>query len=149
MPSLNIGELYFRLGARTKGLEAAERRTKTFANRTSKDFQRTSRAARNLGIAIASIISIETTRRLLRTADNYAALTTRIKTATAATGDFNRVQSELLAISNANGTALETNVKLFQDLARAAPELGANNEQVLALTRAVGQLGVILSLIHI
>ena len=143
MAGLNLGELFFQLGARTEGLRRAEREAGRFANRTERHFNRASGGARRLGIAIASIITIDAARRTVLLADSYNILQQRLITATKATQDYARVSEQIFRISNSNGTALATNVSLFQSLARAAPELGATTSEILALTEAVGQLGVI------
>ena len=141
--ALNLGTLFFRVDANTRGLKKAGLATDKFTKNAERSFQRTSGAASKLGIAIAGIVSIEAGRRLIMFADSYNVLVQRIKTATKATGDFNQVSAELFAIANRTGTELRGNVALFQSLARAAPELGATNAQILKLTEAVGQLGAI------
>lgn len=93
--------------------------------------------------AFAAIFSVETVRRLIRTADAFQALNTRVKTATAATGDYAEVSRELLAISNRTGTALDKTVGIFQNIARAAPELGATNREALKVVEAVEQLAAL------
>ena len=90
------------------------------------------------GVALAGF-----TRSLVMQADAYKVLQTRIKTATKATGDYEAVSRALMALSNANGAALESTVGLFQSLARSAPELGATNKQILDLVDVVQKLGVI------
>ena len=88
-------------------------------------------------------IALNMARKQLELADAYAVLQTRIRTATKATGDYNKVSAELAAISDRNGVALQTTVELYQNLARSAPELGATTDQTLALVNAVQQLGII------
>jgi len=148
--SLNLGELFVQVNAKTEGLMRAERDTKKFARNTEKQFERTSRAASKttatisrLGKAMAGLAALEAARRVVLLTDSYNVLQQRIKTATKATGDYVRVSKELFEISNKNGTSLRTNVELFQSLARVAPELGASTSQMLTLTKTVGQLGVI------
>ena len=116
---------------------------KKFAKNTQKHFNTTSRAASKLGGAIAAIATIESARRSVMLADTYNTLQQRLKTATKATGDFVRVSREIFAISNRNGTSLQTNVELFQSLSRVAPEIGATTSEILVLAETVGQLGVI------
>ena len=148
--SLNLGELFVQVNAKTDGLMRAEREAKKFARNTEKQFERTSRAASKttatisrLGKAMAGLAALEAARRVVLLTDSYNVLQQRILTATKATGDYVRVSKELFEISNKNGTSLRTNVELFQSLARVAPELGASTSQMLTLTKTVGQLGVI------
>ena len=141
--ALNLGELFFQLGAKTDGLNRAEKEARRFAENTEKHFNSVSSSAKKLGGAIVAIISVEAIRRTIMLADHYRSLEQRLKTATKATGDYVRVSEEVFKISNENGTSLETNVALFQSLARVAPEIGATTTQILKLTKEVGQLGVI------
>ena len=141
--ALNLGELFFQLGAKTDGLQRAEKEARRFAENTEKHFNSVSNSAKKLGGAIVAIISVEAIRRTIMLADHYRSLEQRLKTATKATGDYVRVSEEVFKISNENGTSLETNVALFQSLARVAPEIGATTTQILKLTKEVGQLGVI------
>lgn len=138
-----MGEIFIQVNAKTDGLKRAERETKKFARNTERQFERTSRAASRLGGVITAIVSLEAARRVVLLADSYNVLQQRIKTATKATGNYVHVSKELFAISNRNGTALRTNVELFQSLSRVAPELDATTSQMLTLTETVGQLGVI------
>jgi len=93
--------------------------------------------------AVGAYLTLRIVQQTVRLADAYNVLQTRLKTATKATGDYVEVSRELEAISNRNGVALADTVSLFQNLARVAPELNATTEQMLALTDAVQQLGVI------
>lgn len=76
-------------------------------------------------------------------ADRYNQLSTRIRTATKETGDFEQVQRALLATSVDTGTELENTVDTFQALARVREDIGATNAQMIQLTQTVQQLGVI------
>ena len=89
-------------------------------------------------VAIGALIS-----SLVKNADAYNVLQQRIKTATKETGDYVRVSNELFNISVKNGVELNSTVGLFQNLARSSPELQATTDDMLKLTDAVQQLGVI------
>lgn len=78
-----------------------------------------------------------------RLADRYNQLSTRIRTATKDTGDFESVQAQLLSTSISTGIALEETVETFQALSRVREDIGATNAQMLTLTETVQQLGVI------
>jgi len=78
-----------------------------------------------------------------RLADRYNQLSTRIRTATKDTGDFESVQAQLLSTSISTGIALESTVDTFQALSRVREDIGATNAQMLTLTETVQQLGVI------
>lgn len=83
-----------------------------------------------------------TVGEIVRVGDAYNQLLGRLKNATAATGDFNRVYQQLYQISQRNGVALADSVSTFQGLARAAGELGKSSAQVIRLTDIVQKLGV-------
>ncbi|MGE4501989.1 MAG: tape measure protein [Thiomicrospira sp.] len=85
--------------------------------------------------------AFQTAGAILKTADQVAQLDQRVKTATRATGDYATVSARLYQIAQQTGTALDSNVALFQSLARVAPEIGATNGQMLALTKTLQQLG--------
>lgn len=92
---------------------------------------------------VGAYLSLRTAVQVTRTADAYAALSIRIRTASRDLGDHVAIQRELERISRENGTALRDTVALFQRLAQAAPELGATADDLLRLTNAVQQIGFI------
>lgn len=81
--------------------------------------------------------------QIVRTVDLYQNLNARVKEATRATGDYNRVQKELIDLSIRTGSSLESNVTLFQRLAGSRRDLGITNQQILELTESVNQLGAV------
>ncbi len=92
---------------------------------------------------LASVGVVFFAREALQTADAMAALDIRLTSATRLTGDYVFVQRELFRVTQENAAAYATTIKLFQDLARAGPELEATNDQVILLTDTVQKLGVI------
>lgn len=80
---------------------------------------------------------------VLKASDAYRTLEGRIVQATKATGDSIAVTEQLIQISQRTGTELESNVSLFQSLARGAQELGKTNADVLKLSETIDQLGAI------
>jgi tape measure domain-containing protein len=93
--------------------------------------------------SLAGLVAAFGIREVLTTADAYNTLQIRIKTATAATGDFARVSNDLFAIAQRTGTQLQTNVEVFQRIALGARDLGRSNQDVLQLVDSVQKLGVI------
>ena len=77
----------------------------------------------------------------MQAADNQKLLASRIELATDRTGNFSAVYGKLTAMSLQNHVALSTTVDLFQNLARVAPELGRNTNEVLQLTDSIQKLG--------
>lgn len=84
-----------------------------------------------------------TVGKIVQVGDAYTSLVGRLKNATTATGDFNRVYQQLYSISQKNGVALESSIATFQGLARAANEIGASSGQIVRVTDIVQKLGVI------
>jgi tape measure domain-containing protein len=95
-----------------------------------------------VGIA-AAYLSLRTAKKIFDEADAWNVLQSRIKTATKVTGDYVQVSKELYDITKDNGQQMDVTVALFQNLSRSAPELGATNREMLALTRTVEQLSII------
>ena len=92
-----------------------------------------------IGIATAFVAGI---KGVAEQADQYRILEARIRVATLSTGDYNSVSARVFAISQKNGTSLKETIKLFQNLARVAPELDANNDQMLDLLDLVQKVGI-------
>lgn len=100
-------------------------------------------AALALGAAFAAYKLVQIGRDALTAADSHRLLAARIERATKATGDAVQVQGELTAISLQTGTVLENNVDLFQRMSIGAREFGGTNGEILKVTRAVQQLGLL------
>ena len=79
---------------------------------------------------------------IIKAADDYNVLQSRIKQATKETGDYIAVSRELQQASQKTGASLKDTVDVFQRLSLAAPALGASNQQLLQITKTVQQLGV-------
>lgn len=82
-------------------------------------------------------------REILQNADNYKLLQARLRVLTSETGDYAQVSQRVYQIAQQTGSALEDNVQVFQRLQLGARALGRSNQDVLALLKAVQQLGVI------
>jgi len=94
-----------------------------------------------IGTTLGASVLKQTVGEVVRVGDAYNQLLGRLKNATAATGDFNRVYQQLYQISQRNGAALEDSVSTFQGLARSAGELGATSGDIVRLTDIVQKLG--------
>ncbi|MBA1444800.1 MAG: tape measure protein [Chromatiales bacterium] len=102
-----------------------------------------SAVAKKMGAVGLAYLTVRTAIDLMKFADEWNVLQQRIKTATKKTGDYNDVSRELYAITQRNGVALKDTVSFFQSVARAAPELGATNAEVLKVSESIQQLGII------
>lgn len=121
----------------------ARDRSLAVLNQIDGNVQRLTRTATVGARALGGFVGAAGVFELAQLADQYNALSIRIRTATKDTGDFNQVQRELIALSAQTGAGLEATVDTFQALSRVREDIGATNEQMIALTRTVQQLGVI------
>ena len=126
-----------------KGLEKVDKRLKRFEKRQKSALNRIKKQWNGLAAGVGAYLSIDMAARLLRQADAMAVLDQRIRTATAATGDYEKVSKSLFDISQKNGVALAESVSLFQNLSIAAKSLGKSTGDVLKLSEAVQQLGIL------
>ena len=107
--ALNLGSLYFRMGADTRGLEKATRKVKNQTKQMERDVKRTTRTVKGLDTAfrlMGTALTITAGVAIIKTADNYNLLQKRIRLATKETGDYMRVSDELNRIAKATGTEL-------------------------------------------
>ena len=135
--ALNLGTLFFRVDANTKGLKKSNDAVKKFTKTAENNLNKTNVAARRLGIAIGALVSAEAVRRVVLFADEFNVLTQRIQTATRSTGDFAKVNAELFDISQRTRTSLQSNVEQFQAFSRNAGELGADTDGILQFVEAL------------
>ena len=91
--------------------------------------------------AVAAYLTVQLATSLVQTADASRVLESRVQALTKSTGDFEAVWSRIYDISQANGAALQDTATLFQRLQVSAERLGASNQDVLDVVRAVQQLG--------
>ena len=97
------------------------------------------KGVRLLGAALAGIGVALGVRELLGLADTFTSINNAIKLVTDSTESLVRVQRALFAVSQETRTGLEANAVLFRRLAFAAEDLGATEEELISLTRTVGQ----------
>jgi len=100
-------------------------------------------ALQSLKAAAAAYLGVATAIRSIRLAEEYQNIQVRLERVTRAQGDYNRVSREVYQISQQNGVALRDTAGLFVNINRAARDLGATRDQVLAVTNAIQQLGVL------
>lgn len=113
------------------------------AGKTTREIDKTSKSLDDLKRIAGGYLSFQFAKQILLEADAYNTLQVRIQTATRATGDYNVVSEELFRISQQNGVELGNTVGLFQNLARSAEALEATNRDILDVSNAIQQLGVI------
>jgi tape measure domain-containing protein len=140
--AVNLGNLFYRLGVNTTGLNKANKDVKTFESKTKKSFNSVTSSAKMLSKAIMAIALAETGRRALKIADNFQLLQNRIN---AMIGDAEKskiVFSELQKISELTGASIDTTAGGFQKMLFAKDTVGATTVEMLELTKAMTQLGM-------
>jgi len=119
------------------------RKTEVEASRLHKTVSGMTGAFKTLGTTIVAAVGVGSATQALKLADSFNVLDQRIKTATASSGDYKKMQEALFKVSQTNGVALKDTVSLFQSLARSSKELGATNAQMVTLSDTMQKLGVI------
>ena len=140
--AVNLGNLFYRLGVNTTGLNKANKDVKTFETKSKKSFDSATRSANTLSRAIKGIIVAETSRRILKTADSFQLLRNRIN---AIIGDAEKTEivfKQLQRISEITGTSIDTTASGFQKMLFAKDTVGATTVEMLELTKAMTQLGM-------
>jgi tape measure domain-containing protein len=126
-----------------QGLESQLEDTGEAGKQAGDGLSRTEKSVQFLTRAAGAYLSLQFAKRVFLQADAMQALSTRVRTATKDTGDHERAWSDTLDTAIDTGAAFDVIVGLFQNIDRAAPELEATTNEVLRLTEAVAQLGVI------
>ena len=121
----------------------ADDKTRQGIRSAKANFNALGTTVRRFGALFGVALGAETARRILMISDNLRALQIRVKTATKDTGDHVAVWEELRGIAQSTGAEIATTVSTFQDLARVKTVVRASNEDIIALTKTVNQLGVI------
>lgn len=131
-----------------QGMKRAQAVAKSAASSIQGDFKSAAKEmsgsfggiGRAIGVALAGAGAVA---GVVMMADSFHQLEQRIKTATAATGDFEQVNEALFEITQSNGVAFASTVEIFQKLAMSAKDLGATNKDIEIVVDTVQKLGVI------
>jgi len=92
---------------------------------------------------IAGLIAAMGIGDVIRFSDEMKRLDNQLKLVTASDKERFALQKQLLQLSNRSYSAITTTTEIYAKMARATQELGVNEEQLLAVTRAVNQSFVI------
>lgn len=103
----------------------------------------TSNTLRTLSKVATAVISAVAVQRVVAYADRFSELQTQIKLVTDSTQALNRTTQTLLELSNSTASSLDGTVGIYTKLTRATEQLGASEEQILDVTRAINQSFVI------
>jgi len=140
--AVNLGNLFYQLGVNTTGLNKANKDVKNFETKSKKSFDSATKSANTLSRAIKGLIVAETSRRILKTADSFELLRNRIN---AIIGDAEKTEivfKQLQKISELTGTSIDTTASGFQKMLFAKDTVGATTVEMLELTKAMTQLGM-------
>lgn len=129
-----LGELTVEIGGDTSGLKKAETEVKKSSNRMEQSFSR-------LGSAIAAAISVETARQVALIADRMTRLEGTVRRLTKSTGDFEKVWSKLIDVSNENGAAIQDTTALFQRFQMTMDNIVDSNDDVLSFVDTLQKIG--------
>lgn len=123
------------------GIEArvVEGKTKNLERSTDRLSGSLRSAAKAAGSFVAAYAGIQGIRALTRISDQYTVIENKLKLVTNSTSELNRVQKELIRISDDTFTSLSDNATLFNRLAISTSELGASSNEVLDATKALQQ----------
>ena len=141
--SVNLGSIFYQLGVNTSGLNKASSKVRTFQRTTEKSFNSIDRVASNLKSTIATVITIEGTRRVLMMADGYTRLGDRMR---AVMGDAVAAQvafRKLEKISEKTGASLNDTIGSFQKFYLVKEAVGATTDEMVDLTDTLVKYGAV------
>ena len=141
--ALNLGSMFFQLGVNTSGLNRASSDVKRFSDISSKNLDRTSRAASNLGRTLLTVVSVETTRRTLMLADSYQGLEDRMRMATNGAMEFNNTMTSINRTAFQTGASFESIGGAFQRLSFIKDSVQGTNQEMLTLVDSISKLGIV------
>jgi tape measure domain-containing protein len=92
-----------------------------------------------LGGILAGVSFVATGREAIKLADTYASMTARMGLVTRGTDELTRAQRDLLTVAQQTRIGLVQTADLYGSLARNATQLGASQNEVIAVTRTINQ----------
>lgn len=98
---------------------------------------------KGLIVGIAAAIATLGAGQILKIADDFGAMQSKIKVALGDSKEFPIVFKEIIDISNRTGTAIEDVAQAFVRLRPATKDLGTSNEKVLQFTESFIKLGLL------
>ncbi|QDP62303.1 MAG: putative tail tape measure protein [Prokaryotic dsDNA virus sp.] len=142
--SVNLGSVFFELSAKNIQVDKAMRGLSKM-HRSSERLQGSlGRLQKTLNVAgwvAIAAVGAKLSQTFLSISDRGTQLENRLRAVTNSTEEFVRAQEGLVAISRKTGTVLANNAQLYQRLAISADSLNASQEELLAITETVANLG--------
>ena len=111
-----------------KAFKSAEGRVKRFSS--------------SLKALVGVYAVLSSTKWIVKQADEYKLLNARLEKASKGLGSFKDNYNDLYAIAGKTGSAFSDSVKLFESLARTAPDIGATRDHVLQMTESLQMMAV-------
>ena len=132
-----------KMGKNASGAARGMREATGATNLLSKGLDGVGNRAKFAAASFASLAFGTVTIGAFKAADSFQKLSQRIKVAAGDTGDFNKLQADLLAISQSTGIALDSTASLFQRIAISRESLGVTNDELVQFVETIQQLGTI------
>tara|TARA_R110000764_G_scaffold46510_1_gene104310 strand:+ start:854 stop:3022 length:2169 start_codon:yes stop_codon:yes gene_type:complete len=110
----------------------------TKVKKLDKSFVGLGKAAKLAGLSIAALTAL-----IVKQADKYTQLRTKLKLVTKSKEELADVEKKLIKLSIDTNTDLEASVNLYSRLARATKEAGTSQEDLLKITKSINQAFVV------
>ena len=141
------GTLYVAIKGDTKELVSALRSAKNEATKTGKA---TAKAFDPLGKVLGAVktqvlalgsawVGIQGAKAILRIADQYALLDSKIQLITDSTEEYNKVQKGLFELSQRTGTSFSNNTQNYANMALAMKDTNITSEEMLTIFEDVNK----------
>jgi tape measure domain-containing protein len=145
-----VGAINVEIGADTTklndGIDKAKTKLDGFGEKTkdtSKEVDTLGTSLKTAAAAAIAFVGVDMAKSAILSADAFAQLSNRIKTATSSALDFQITFDALYQSAQSSGVALDGVVGSFQNIAGSAAELGASNAQVVQFVDTFNKLAKI------
>lgn len=116
--------------------EGAERQT----NRVNREFQAMERLSRTIAPILATIVSIQSVRTLQQYSDAWTQVNNQLRQVTGSESQLIGIRQQLLDISRATNSDLDTTVRLYSEMYRATRDLDLSQQDVAGITKTINNL---------
>ena len=107
--------------------------------KTEKTAAATQKTINLLGVAIASVVTIQSLRMLSNYADEWTQIDSKLKLVTTSTEHLHSTQQQMLALSNKTRQSTADTVTLYTRLTRATTSLNLTQKERLRLTETINK----------
>lgn len=102
-----------------------------------------SRSLVSLPAIFSGIIASLSTRELIKYADTYTNIESKLKLATKSTQEYTKAQRELFKISQETRTGLDSTVELYRKLSTSTESLNISQTRLLNITETINKAGIV------